>query len=268
MRLACIFFSHCSSVCSSVRLFIRKASTPSDGVALPWPARVYKPAPVSCFIHPLFPSLGRAFQSVSSQSFSSSFLAFATAMRAFTFVLALVFSQLLSFAPVSAKLNCKTAYARAPTPTSPDLSPLALRQHHEPRNLLNICIDLDTDAILGDSVILGIPLKDLLGLDLCLCLSALPLDLSVNAKLRALGDKYGDSVVNAVLSILVSLQVVTSSDALLILSPLRSTPTRRRNTAATRLMRHPSALRVIRAAGIANCHTSSRAINVPALLSM
>lgn len=122
-------------------------------------------------------------------------------MRAFTFIFALAASQLLSLVPVDAKFSRK---ALRPSPSAdPDTSAaLAMRQHHEPRALLDLCAYIDTDSLLG-GLLLGIPLHELLGLKLCLCLSALPLDLEANAKLRLLGEKYGSSVVNAALALLV-----------------------------------------------------------------
>lgn len=122
-------------------------------------------------------------------------------MRAFTFVFALAASQLLSLVPVDAKLPRKAL--RTSASTDPDTNAaLATRQHHEPRALLDVCAYIDTDSLLG-GLLLGIPLHELLGLKLCLCLSALPLDLEANAKLRLLGEKYGSSAVNAALALLV-----------------------------------------------------------------
>jgi hypothetical protein len=70
--------------------------------------------------------------------------------------------------------------------------------------LLDVCASLSVHAIAGNSEILGIPLGEILGLDLCLCLSALPLKLGLSAQLDALINKYGGPLINAVVEILVS----------------------------------------------------------------
>ncbi|EKM53240.1 uncharacterized protein PHACADRAFT_259454 [Phanerochaete carnosa HHB-10118-sp] len=125
-------------------------------------------------------------------------------MRSFTFIFALAASQLLSLSsvlPVSAKLARKYATPTAEIPAARNA--LTLRQHHERRALLDVCVYLDADIGLGGSL-LGIPLSELVDLNICLCLSALPLDLSANAQLKVLGDKYGSALINAVLSLLIN----------------------------------------------------------------
>lgn len=69
--------------------------------------------------------------------------------------------------------------------------------------LLDVCASLSVDTIIGNSEILGIPLEEILGLDLCLCLSALPLKLGLSAQLDALINKYGGPLINAVVELLV-----------------------------------------------------------------
>ena len=68
---------------------------------------------------------------------------------------------------------------------------------------MDVCANINTDTILGNSEILGIPLKDILGIDICLCISALPLEIGVSVQIDALMNKYGVPLVNAVLEILV-----------------------------------------------------------------
>ncbi|KAI0343800.1 hypothetical protein BDW22DRAFT_1210260 [Trametopsis cervina] len=84
---------------------------------------------------------------------------------------------------------------------------VAARQFHylqtrEP--LLDVCANIDTDALLGQSELLGIPLKDILGLKLCLCLSALPLKLGLSAQLDALINDFGAPLINAVVELLIN----------------------------------------------------------------
>ncbi len=102
-------------------------------------------------------------------------------------------------------------YTRPPTSVArtagnpnlyPPVDPIASRQHHERRNLLDVCAYIDTDQILGGDI-LGIPLRDLAGLKICLCLSALPLGLEVDVQLQVLRNKYGEALIDAVLDILV-----------------------------------------------------------------
>lgn len=141
-------------------------------------------------------------------------------MRSFTLILALLLSQILPFSAVLAKP--RKAY-RAPTPAvgHADLAAaadvVALRQHQERRALLDVCAYIGVDLGLGLDL-LGIPLGELLDLQICLCLSALPLTVDANAQVKVLGDKYGMDLVNAVLRILVRsiCRRVTTRDVWLI----------------------------------------------------
>ncbi|KIP09334.1 hypothetical protein PHLGIDRAFT_116431 [Phlebiopsis gigantea 11061_1 CR5-6] len=123
-------------------------------------------------------------------------------MRSFTLILALLLSQLLAFVPALARP--RNAY-RSPTPTlaGPAAELIAARQHHAPRALLDVCAYIGADVGLGIDL-LGIDLKDLLDLQICLCLSALPLTLDANAQVKVLGDKYGMDLVNVVLRLLIN----------------------------------------------------------------
>ncbi|THH13232.1 hypothetical protein EW146_g6958 [Bondarzewia mesenterica] len=76
----------------------------------------------------------------------------------------------------------------------------ALRQHYEPRALLDVCAYIDADA-LAHAGLVGIPANVLANLDLCLCLSALPLVLQTNANVKALVD-IGNTAVDALLTAL------------------------------------------------------------------
>ncbi len=83
---------------------------------------------------------------------------------------------------------------------------VSARQFHylHARNpLLDVCASINTNVILGNSEILGIPLKELLGIDICLCLSAFPIKLGLSAQIDALINKYGGPLINAVLELLV-----------------------------------------------------------------
>ncbi|THH16066.1 hypothetical protein EW146_g4521 [Bondarzewia mesenterica] len=79
----------------------------------------------------------------------------------------------------------------------------ALRQHYEPRALLDVCAYIDADT-LAHAGLVGIPANVLANLDLCLCLSALPLFLQTNANVKALVDILGNTAVDALLTALVN----------------------------------------------------------------
>ncbi|KAI0041585.1 hypothetical protein FA95DRAFT_1501257 [Auriscalpium vulgare] len=78
-----------------------------------------------------------------------------------------------------------------------------LRQHVEPRALLDVCLFLDADALVN-SGLLGIPAQILAGLDICLCLSALPLAIQANVNLRLLAAILGDTELLAILTALIN----------------------------------------------------------------
>jgi len=71
---------------------------------------------------------------------------------------------------------------------------LSSRQYHAPRQLLDLCAEVNTnqlvDEILGSSSLLNINLaalvNSIVGLKLCLCLSALPVEIEANADLSLL----------------------------------------------------------------------------------
>jgi hypothetical protein len=88
-------------------------------------------------------------------------------------------------------------FASAHNPTTGSL-------HHRPRALLDVCAYLDVD-LLPDASILGLSIGGLVHIDVCLCLSALPLYLSTttNIELVALIDVLGIDRVTALLKSLV-----------------------------------------------------------------
>ncbi|KAI0087230.1 hypothetical protein BDY19DRAFT_956874 [Irpex rosettiformis] len=73
--------------------------------------------------------------------------------------------------------------------------------------LLDVCASINTNVILGNSEILGIPINDLLGIDLCLCLSLFPIKLGLSAEIDALINKFGGPLINAVLELLIDLSL-------------------------------------------------------------
>jgi hypothetical protein len=78
------------------------------------------------------------------------------------------------------------------------------RNDHQPRALLDVCAYIDAD-LLSQQSILDIPLSALLDVDICLCLSALPLYLETNVKVSTLIDLLGLTDVSALLQAVVSL---------------------------------------------------------------
>ncbi|GJE92427.1 hypothetical protein PsYK624_085810 [Phanerochaete sordida] len=123
-------------------------------------------------------------------------------MRSLTFIFALLATQLLPFAPAFANAKANRRYP-SPTTPAPANDALASRQHHERRAVLDVCAYIDLGLGLGVPNLLGIPLAKLANLKLCLCLSALPLALDLNAQLKALGDQYGKDAVIAFLTALI-----------------------------------------------------------------
>ncbi|TFY80076.1 hypothetical protein EWM64_g3938 [Hericium alpestre] len=79
----------------------------------------------------------------------------------------------------------------------------ALVQHHEPRALLDVCAAIDLNAIVN-LLPLGIDLGAIAGLDICLCLSALPLSITADVHLQALVNLLGLADVNALLNLLIN----------------------------------------------------------------
>lgn len=77
-----------------------------------------------------------------------------------------------------------------------------LRQYHIPRALLDTCLYIDADVVAA-SGLANIPLDLLSDLDVCLCLSALPLALESNTKLNLLTTLLGKDAVSALLTQLV-----------------------------------------------------------------
>ena len=67
---------------------------------------------------------------------------------------------------------------------------ISSRQFHYPRALVDVCADVDLSSILGG--VLGLNHRSLLG-DICLCLSAFPLDLTLDANLQPLVNLVGET---------------------------------------------------------------------------
>ncbi|KAI0700331.1 hypothetical protein BC835DRAFT_1502679 [Cytidiella melzeri] len=130
-------------------------------------------------------------------------------MRVSTALMTLLAATNVAFGRTVVARSTKTLPLRSDSELSRRASELiTARQFHYLQTrapLLDVCASINTDTILGNSEILGIPLKDLLGLDLCLCLSAFPLKLGLSLQLDALINKYGAPLINAVLELLIDL---------------------------------------------------------------
>jgi hypothetical protein len=91
----------------------------------------------------------------------------------------------------------------APTPATAASRLLSSRQHVSPRALVDVCASLDIKALAS----IGSLASSLLGVDICLCLSAFPLKLSTNVGSRALLDLLGgQDVVETKLKALINSQ--------------------------------------------------------------
>ena len=109
-------------------------------------------------------------------------------MRSPTSLLVLVLS-FISFA-VSGPSHSTTHSSRLAK------NPISSRQFHYPRTLVDVCADVDLSLLLDD--VLGLKLGSLLG-DICLCLSAFPLDLDLYADLQLLVSLLGETKVETLL---------------------------------------------------------------------
>ena len=162
-----------------------------------WSLPVYKSPPPTAF-------------SQSSQSFrpspshSHSFHLLSPTMRSPTSLLVFVLS-VVSFA-VSSPLHSVTHSSRLAK------SPISSRQFHYPRALVDVCADIDLSLLVDD--VLGL---NLLG-DICLCLSAFPLDLSLDADLQLLVESLGQTEVEALLETSVRLGVLLFASHILTVS--------------------------------------------------
>ena len=131
-------------------------------------------------------------------------------MRAFKFIFVAVALQIIQGSAAFAKWGREFSATRTTRDTRSPANPASVfssRQHHEPRALLDVCAYLGAKADL-DIGLLGIPLTEFLDLDLCLCLSALPLALETNLKLKNLTALFGSALVEAVLKLLVRISVL------------------------------------------------------------
>ena len=123
-------------------------------------------------------------------------------MRAFKLAFVAVALQLVQCGSVFARWGREFSATRTTRDNHSPADVLAPRQHHEPRALLDVCAYIGADADLNIGL-LGIPLSSILDLDICLCLSALPLALETNVKLKSLTTLFGSALVEAVLKLLV-----------------------------------------------------------------
>ncbi|KZT02870.1 uncharacterized protein LAESUDRAFT_705569 [Laetiporus sulphureus 93-53] len=81
----------------------------------------------------------------------------------------------------------------------PSVGPVSLRQHHEPRAVVDVCANIDAN-VLSDLNLLTVPLSALVGLDVCLCLSMLPLALTTDVQLETLVPLLGINNLTALLT--------------------------------------------------------------------
>lgn len=85
--------------------------------------------------------------------------------------------------------------------------PSALRHHHQPRALIDVCAYIDADLVINKLGVLGLlpnVASAVANLDLCLCASAFPLNIQDYTSLSALASILGDDTVTALLTALVS----------------------------------------------------------------
>jgi len=68
----------------------------------------------------------------------------------------------------------------------------ALRQYHHRRSLLDICLYVDADVAIS----VGVAADVAVDLDVCLCVSALPIDVTAFVGLNALVNVYGEQKAN------------------------------------------------------------------------
>ena len=120
------------------------------------------------------------------------------------FVFALSFVSLA----VAGPLNPTTPSSRLPK------NLISSRQFHYKKALIDICADVDLSVLLDD--VLGLDVS-LLG-DICLCLSAFPLNLDLNVDLQLLANVLGGTELDVLLRTLVR------HDVLLLTSQILTVP--------------------------------------------
>ncbi|EDR10188.1 uncharacterized protein LACBIDRAFT_318325 [Laccaria bicolor S238N-H82] len=128
-------------------------------------------------------------------------------MRLATLVFATIAIHLLSSFSVLA-VQPHPPSRREPKRKSPSLdTPITLRQHREPRALLDLCINAEVDLLADIGDLLG----DLLGpldintnVKLCVCLKDLDLYLDTNVDIAALVDLLGKDQVAAIITALIN----------------------------------------------------------------
>ncbi|KAF9652707.1 hypothetical protein BDM02DRAFT_3183394 [Thelephora ganbajun] len=113
-------------------------------------------------------------------------------MRSFNPLLVLILS-FVSFV-VSGPLHSTTHPSRFAK------NPISSRQFHYPRALIDVCANIDLSVTLND--VLGLNLGSVLG-DICLCLSAFPLNLDLYTDLQLLVNVLGETKLEALLKTLV-----------------------------------------------------------------
>ncbi|KAI0071614.1 hypothetical protein K474DRAFT_587616 [Panus rudis PR-1116 ss-1] len=121
-------------------------------------------------------------------------------MRFQTFFLAVAAFLLVPTFAVPARHTFTPAKTtNAPAPRS------VLKQHVERRAILDVCAYIDTSALLGINIPgLGLPIEALGHIEICLCLSALPVSINLNAELQALALIHGKDTVSAALAALIN----------------------------------------------------------------
>lgn len=117
----------------------------------------------------------------------------------------------------------------------------SLRQHAERRATLDVCATVDASLLAWVNLIL--PPSSYDGcLDICLCISALPVAVETNDQLRVLANTYGRNTVIQDLTTLVSLwRLASSTPATIHLGKIRSITPQTGKTVATLSIRNQSA---------------------------
>jgi len=90
----------------------------------------------------------------------------------------------------------------------PVLADRSLRQHVEPRALIDVCATITSEDLAA--VDLYLPQSSYYGcVDICICLSSLSATIKTNKELQLLAKRYGENLVKSDLSSLVSLSPST-----------------------------------------------------------
>lgn len=98
-----------------------------------------------------------------------------------------------------------TSHGRDVSVPPPSPAHVVLHQHHAPRALLDVCAHIDLDVLENLHLdLFGLPWSALLDLDICLCLSLLPLVLTTDVQLEALVPLIGINNLTSILTAAVS----------------------------------------------------------------